>query len=712
MKTCPACGKALEDDAKFCGGCGSRIEAPAPAPAAVFCPNCGTRMTDDSAFCPNCGTSVKQMPDPVPLTGTPPMPAPKPKKAFKLPKKALIIGAAALAIVVVAVLAIVLFSGSGSKGNYELYLKDNEIYYTDFSKKDPVEITSRLTNGADLPNEVYEEISGEVGDYIAFSKNGKRMFYPDRVDMESEGITLYYRDLNKPKQDPVKIDADVSAYSIDEAGTSLVYIKGSDRILYHHDLEEKQKIASNVDSFAASADCEKVAYLNEEGSFYVWYAGEDSIKVASDVESVESVSDDLTTIYYIKDGSLYCQAEGESDRQKIGSDVYHVIRIYDSGEVYFTKQETAEVTLMDYVTDDLASADAAMEEPEDPVYPEEPEYPSRRDYDTTAAYNDAKDQYEEDMDAYDEKCDEIYAAYEEAYELWWAKLERDDMRETLKTWTVSTTSYSLYYYDGESSTLVTDRMAYSYGNNAYSSAAILVQLRPNAAAAKIKLSEVESVYDVESMVSYPSDDDLEYQLAIGPVLNPLDQETAVYYRMSSNGDTLYFLDDLSEDGYGDLYKIIIDDGVLGSAELFDVDVCTQGLSFVSPDQLAYFKNVNTDSWKGDLYIDGEEVDYDVLLYSVSRYGDDFLYFTDWNSEKEYGTLKVYNGKDKEKVADDIHDYTVTASDDILYLYDYSLNYYKGSLYLYDGKDATKIDDDVSGLIFVSADRVKGEFYGW
>lgn len=35
---CPNCGKQLPDDAKFCGGCGNRLEAPQQAPAAPAAP--------------------------------------------------------------------------------------------------------------------------------------------------------------------------------------------------------------------------------------------------------------------------------------------------------------------------------------------------------------------------------------------------------------------------------------------------------------------------------------------------------------------------------------------------------------------------------------------------------------------------------------------------------------------------------------------------
>lgn len=60
-KTCPVCGKPLEDNMVFCVGCGSRIENPTPAPKestvpdTKFCVNCGSKIPKAAAFCVKCG---------------------------------------------------------------------------------------------------------------------------------------------------------------------------------------------------------------------------------------------------------------------------------------------------------------------------------------------------------------------------------------------------------------------------------------------------------------------------------------------------------------------------------------------------------------------------------------------------------------------------------------------------------------------------------
>lgn len=49
---CKQCGKAMPDQAKFCGYCG------APAFRDAVCPTCGTRIEEDQLFCVNCGTRI------------------------------------------------------------------------------------------------------------------------------------------------------------------------------------------------------------------------------------------------------------------------------------------------------------------------------------------------------------------------------------------------------------------------------------------------------------------------------------------------------------------------------------------------------------------------------------------------------------------------------------------------------------------------------
>lgn len=52
-KTCPACGKTVLADAKFCSYCGKEI------PQERFCTGCGTKLHDDALFCHSCGRKAE-----------------------------------------------------------------------------------------------------------------------------------------------------------------------------------------------------------------------------------------------------------------------------------------------------------------------------------------------------------------------------------------------------------------------------------------------------------------------------------------------------------------------------------------------------------------------------------------------------------------------------------------------------------------------------
>jgi membrane protease subunit (stomatin/prohibitin family) len=103
---CPYCGSALPKGAAFCAGCGTSLAAqpmasppavmppltapaPAPAPSVVqpavpSCPNCKSPLDEDAVFCGSCGTRiggeaaqpVAPVPPPSPPPATPPVVAP------------------------------------------------------------------------------------------------------------------------------------------------------------------------------------------------------------------------------------------------------------------------------------------------------------------------------------------------------------------------------------------------------------------------------------------------------------------------------------------------------------------------------------------------------------------------------------------------------------------------------------------------------------
>ena len=56
-QTCKKCGSQLNENASFCGSCGT--------PSEKKCPKCGNEQSPNSVFCGKCGTNLS-----TPRTGT------------------------------------------------------------------------------------------------------------------------------------------------------------------------------------------------------------------------------------------------------------------------------------------------------------------------------------------------------------------------------------------------------------------------------------------------------------------------------------------------------------------------------------------------------------------------------------------------------------------------------------------------------------------
>lgn len=704
MSTCPKCNKQLEEGTKYCDTCGAQIFE------TIFCPNCGEQTSSEFAFCQKCGAAItEEAESPVDASKVT-----KGKRRFLqgIPKKLLMFGGIGIIALVIAVVAVFKLSDGGSKDSYGLYLKDGEIVYTDYSENGAFEITSRLVNGETISS---SELAGEralLGSFIAFSDDGKRIFYPDRIEDNSNGITLYCRDINKPEKEPIKIDSEVTKYAINGDGTKVVYEKGAEGVLYIHDLTEKKKIASGVLFFAVSEDFSKIGYQDDENNFYIWYADKEAVKVASNVSSMQYMSPDFSTIYYVKDRGLYKQVEGNEEAEKIASDVSRVISILNSGEVYYTKAESTEVTLMDYVEDDMASSDADVTKPESPDYPEAPDYPYWRwDYDSDEEYEAAKAQYEIDYEEYQTICDQMREEYNTAYAAYEAKHDRDILRENLQDQKTESTEYTLYYYNGSEETVITDALVDEWEVTYVRTKPVMViSVYNQSDIQKVKLSEISSYDEVSDLVDAALYSSSEKYVVVGSTMSILEQTDAKNIRLSSDGNIIYYLDDVSESGVGDIYKATISDGQVGKPEMYDSDVSNSDVTITEDDSLVYYKNVDNEAYKGDLFINGQEIDYDVALWNITFWDDAVLYYTDWNAEKSYGTLKMYKDGTNTKIADDVSDVEITNNDDIVYLYDYSVKYYTGTLYLYNSGKPKKIDDDVVAIIAISDSAIRGGYY--
>ncbi len=673
----------------------------------MFCPNCRRQLPDGTKFCSGCGTPIRAVSAPVSTPVTPAAPpvshsapaapaapaasAPKPdvlgkiKGAVKkIPTKFLAIGGIALAAIVVIILLISLLGGS-SEPNYALYIKDDQVYFNDFSKNAPYQITDDLIDDAD--NSVLSQNSYYISMGMCLTEDGKTLFYLDKLDLDDETGTLYYRSTAKPGKDATKIDSGVTQYSVSKDGKTVTYLK--DDTLYQSNLKDETKIAKDVSDYTVTDDGKTVLYYTEDEDEYTCYLytkGETE-EVCSGDEisiSIQYTTEDLKTVYYLDEDTLYKKAAGK-DRVKLATDVSDVFGFQEDGTFYYI--ETADVSLADYF--------------------EPSEY---------------SDYWMEELKAYE------------------------------------TTLFGiLYYFDGKDAEVLSDSCI--TGKTASADGQYVLLYTPCDASIdpSFTMDELEEYYysssyslgrSAEQMVKEAIAEDSPTYIVINGTSSEISLENICKLRISNDGKTLYALCDQDEEtGECDLYKAVISGTKVGEFEEVDDSVSPDyGSYFASygdeySDYFYYFKDV--EGWIGELCVNGESVDDDVYVYNV-RYiptNDSLGYLADYDEEDGEGTLKLYNGKDSDEIADDVRgwsfndnghilfitdydddngegalnlyngkksveiaedvrSYRFTPDGNILYLYDYSNSSYRGDLALYNGKKSVEIDEDVVALLWI------------
>ncbi len=244
-----------------------------------------------------------------------------------------------LAAILVLILLGSLLSGGGSGGkHYAMYFKDKEIMYTGMSAKSNWQVTTKMIKEGNIDNSLLAQANAS-SNICKLSEDGKLLIFPDKMAATDEELTLYYRYVNNQKKEPEKIDSSVDSYELNKAGSLVTYAKSSDD-LYQYNLKkgEKEKISSEVASYKVSEDGSKVYYCKNSGELYLW-AKKNSEKLDSDIKRIVYVTKDFKSVYYLKDGALY-KKDGTKDKEKISADVDRVIKVFDSGEIYYTKEDS------------------------------------------------------------------------------------------------------------------------------------------------------------------------------------------------------------------------------------------------------------------------------------------------------------------------------------------------------------------------------------
>lgn len=672
MLTCPKCGNPLDARAKFCSACGAPVPVEASAEHAPAPANIVPEMSDAEAY-------VAALPDT--------------KEKLRPSRRTLLFGGVGLVCVaLVALLAVLLANRGSDEQNYALYLKNDEIFYTDFSKDSAFQISQVLGKSYDGD---FSDISYLLGDYCYMTKDGKLLFYPEQIAGSDIGVTLCYRQVQNEKEEPVKVDSDVRYYAVNDKATLVTYMKGSEGALYQYDIKkgEKSKIYNAITTFEVSPDGQKIYFSDKENSLYFWTSGKDPQKLSGNVTENFQVCDDFAAVYYNENGSLYKKAEGK-EAEKLASNVSKILLTYDTGEVYYLKAKSdASGSLLDFVQDDMKDIDATMTEPQMPTMPRYFDYPS------TEAYRAAFEQYKSD-----------YKQYWQAKEDYWTKSVRDNLRNGLAEVQLPESQCTLCFFDGKQEKVVSESFVYSeyeqlqYYDCSENTPVLVFRSLDAQKMPSIKLSEVDSIYDAQEAISDGLEEAQQFVLAVGATATELQTSQTTGFTLTADGKTLYYVDNLKQGELsGELYKVSISGTVPGEPELYDSDVYAYDFYDFGGKPL-YYKNFSDD--KCDMYLDKEIIDYDVSYrnMAVDAENGKILYLCDWSYDDPVGTLKLFNGKAPEKIADDVYTYTLMPNGNVLYLCNYDTVYKKGELHLYKNGESEKLEDDVQEIIYCYQNR--------
>ena len=185
--------------------------------------------------------------------------------------------------------------------------------------------------------------------------------------------------------------------------------------------------------------------------------------------------------------------------------------------------------------------------------------------------------------------------------------------------------------------------------------------------------------------------------------------------ISPYGNMLAYTTDDSN-GNTSLYTVEIRENQLGQPVKLDVDISLDTVTFMENSRLRYFAERISDA--GDLYIDGKLIDSNVLLYKYKCKPSDYwvyppfpqttveycvktgatIYYTDFDSQQETGTLKLYNGEASVVIDENVTNFQITESGDVFYLLNYDFSRYTGQLWVYRNGERHLVDNGVTDLI--------------
>ena len=628
----------------------------------AFCPHCGAQISEPSNHCPQCGQALH----------TDPPPQKKPQKRGKY----WLIPAGILAVLLIAagIFAAKHFLPPTGQ-SYCAYISDQDLTLLNQSQRNGSEIT-------------LEEGIGQWTD-ANFDTDGKYFYFWNHyndTDALSTTADLY-------RVDPSKLrgQSDRAASNIEKIAPKAIIdeteILSDDRIVYSsydnptsaissislqmYNEGQTIDLAKNVDSLTYQdtinhyVRCENGLLFCRNGDLYCYdFAAQTPEKLASAIYELLYFSQDLSDIVLSKlnaDGVTYTIHRGnpEDGFQQIITDASAVLDVNNSGTIYYTKTESTEKTLYDYVIDQTFQSDSQVAAPSLSEYT----YPSS----DSTSWIDAQ-------------------AYSEAYTAYEAVKQRNELRQELQSQVLTPSTTSLYVYAEGETTCICDNVS-PYDTQVCPDGLVVYVKEPSVPKAELKLEEIEMANDVSTWLrayylNTPTTFQYYFPGTTPRSLDMLEHREELSY-VWKNENSIVFRSS-NPDTYGDtLICYTIQDGQLVSPKTIDSNAFPYYYE-ATPDRLYYFSNYSAELIdpfeSADLYCwDGETttaIVHDISSYQ--RYEDDtLLYFEDPISEPNASDAFIWKNGEKQQLAEACEQVLRVGDDEWLYIADHTLFYRKG-----------------------------------
>ena len=547
------------------------------------------------------------------------------------------------------------------------YIKDNSLFAVSSDGEINVQLTENSSGRILSENDIKL-----MSENICISEDNSRIVFIRNISQQSSLFEICSADVQSGEE-PVLIAENAAAFYSDCSAQKIIYLKKSSDgsfDLFGYSKGSSSLIEKDISFFYADRDAEYILCIKESRCL-VMRSG----KVTADLGrcSILYFDESLDRIYYRDENSdLYC-LRNKKTAVRLFSGAAGIIKIYDSGEIFFLRPQISRIFLAGCIFDDMSEADAAVSEPSLPSAPLKADYPDQ------ALYEEALVRYRR-----------ANAFYESEYKKYEAKLSRDRLRKDLSEEPFEILTYELCFFDGSRVTAADSSFSCLVAAGE-TRAVVVYSSSSEISDFSVKLSEINSRNEIESSVMNRINASSELKVSSGGRSYPFPCQKAFNVQIPQNSSKIYYMISGSEITGNQLFELnISEDKLLEGSVLYDgVLGC-----FVRGNILVCEKNgrqyeILTSTGAGTS---------EVSVRQAENFSgpDTLIYISGMNDSGTGGTLKILRNERTEKTAENVHSFYILENMQLAVLADFADG--RGNIYCGNEKRLTKTAENVSCIL--------------